>query len=65
MTTSRIVSYKGQSYKVRGAKTAVPDLDAMDGFGARVWLLKNTYARGHSTKTNPLAGMGSVLTVRT
>jgi len=57
-------TYKGQSYKVKGKKTVVPNFDEMDSFAVHIWMVKNTYARGYAAKTNPLAGMGRALSVQ-
>lgn len=57
-------TYKGQSYKVKGKNTVVPNFDEMDSFAVRIWMVKNTYARGYAAKTNPLAGMGGALSVQ-
>lgn len=58
------VEYEGKSYKVRSRKTAIPDLAAMHRIEALIWLNRNTTARGYSRATDPLAGYGGVIKVR-
>jgi len=59
--TTRTVTFLGATYKVRGA-VEIPNLDAMDRIGARMWLCRHTYARGYS-RPNPLAGLAGAITV--
>ncbi len=56
------VTYNGQTYKVRSRKTDIPDLDAMSGTAAAMWLIRNTYPRGYSQPRPNLAGL--TITVR-
>lgn len=56
-------TYQGQSYKVRGKDTVVPNFAEMDSLAVRLWMMKHTHPRGYAVKTNPLAGMGAALTV--
>lgn len=37
------VTYKGKTYKVRSRSIEIPDLEAMDGIAASMWMLRNTY----------------------
>lgn len=48
------VEYNGKVYKVRSRKTEIPDLAAMDGIAASMWLIRNTHPRGYSRPTAPL-----------
>lgn len=58
----RIVVYDGRTYKVKSDSIEIPDLDAGDRMAALIWLNRNTYRRGHSTKApNPLAGLGGAI----
>ena len=61
----RRVTFNGRTYTVRKDKIDLPDLDAMSRFEALQWLSRETYPTGAGTRTkpNPLAGMGSILTV--
>lgn len=56
-------TYKGQSFKVKGRNTVVPNFEEMDSLAVRLWMVKNTYPRGYAVKTNPLSGMGGALSV--
>lgn len=47
------VTYNDKVYKVRSRKTEIPDLAAMDGIAAAMWLIRNTYPRGYSRPTAP------------
>ena len=58
------VTFDGRTMKVRSRSTEIPDLAAMPRMEAIVWLLRHTYPAGYS-KPNPLAGMGSVISVET
>lgn len=59
---TRTVTYGESTYKVRG-RVEVPDLNTMDRLAALIWLNRHTYARGYS-KSNPLAGIGAAITVK-
>jgi hypothetical protein len=62
-TTKRTVNFDGRVYSVKSSKTEIPNLAAMDRFSALKWLISNTYARGYSRNTNPLAGIGNAIKV--
>lgn len=57
------VWFDGQESVVRSSKIAIPDLKAMSRFDALQWLIRNTYPRGYSRATNPLAGIGNAIKV--
>jgi hypothetical protein len=42
-----IVTYQGETYKLRSRKTEIPNLEAMDSLSAHVWLNRNTTAKGY------------------
>lgn len=64
MSAMPTVSYDGKTYKLRSRRTLVPDLAEMSRIGALVWLNQNTARRGYSRATNPLAGYGGVIEVK-
>lgn len=64
MTPKRTVTHNGLTYKVRSDKVTIPDLDAMDGTAADMWLIRHTYPRGYSRPTSPLRGLGAVIAVK-
>lgn len=43
---TRTITYKGETFKVKG-NALLPDLQRMDHLSARIWIVKNTYARGY------------------
>ena len=57
------VTYRGKTYKVRSRKTEIPDLEAMDGIPAAMWLLRNTYPTGtnHRAPRTDLRGLNVLL----
>ena len=57
------VTYDGETYKLRSRKLEVPDLDSMGGFSARIWINRNTTARGYYQAPDPLAGMGGAVSI--
>jgi hypothetical protein len=63
MGTKRRVTYDGREYTVRRDTIEIPNLNAMDRFGALIWLNQNTYATGKGTRTksNPLNGYGGTV----
>ena len=63
MTPMPTVTYDGNTYKVRGRKTEIPDLDSMTRFAALQWLCANTYPRGYSKAPSPLTGMGGAISL--
>ena len=56
------VEWNGRIYKLRSAKTSIPDLASMERIAVLMWLNANTYPRGYS-KPNPLAGFEGALSV--
>lgn len=58
------VEYNGRVYKVRSRKTEIPDLAAMDGIAASMWLIRNTYPRGASNRPAAPNLRGLTMTVR-
>lgn len=63
MTKKREIEFEGRWYKVRSQKTAIPALSEMPRIEALLWLNANTYARGYSRSSNPLAGYAGTLQV--
>lgn len=60
------VEWDGRVYKLRSAKTVVPDLKAMPRFAALQWLISNTYPTGtNHRRPSPLAGFGGAIKVGT
>ncbi len=47
------VEHDGKVYTCRAWKVTVPDLAAMDGTGALVWLLRNTIPTGNGIRSTP------------
>lgn len=63
MAAMPTVTYNNRTYKVRSRKTEIPDLDAMDGTAAAMWLIRNTYPRGYQRDPGPNL-RGLTVTVR-
>lgn len=57
------VTYNDRTYTCKAWSVEIPDLDAMDGMAALVWLNQNTIPTGYSRNPNPLAGFGDILEV--
>jgi len=55
------VWFDGEESVVRSNNVPIPDLNAMSRFDALQWLIRNTYPRGYSRATNPLAGIGDAI----
>lgn len=57
------VTHNGKVYKLRSRKTEIPDLAAMDGIAAAMWLLRNTYPTGtnHRRAAPNLSGLNLVI----
>lgn len=64
VTPTRTVEFDGRGYRVRG-NVAIPILEQMDRFAALLWINRHTYARGYQVTSNPLAGFGAALSIRT
>lgn len=51
------VEYQGQIYKLRKRKVDVPDLAAMSGLEALIWINKNTIPRGYQKEKPRIGGI--------
>lgn len=58
------ITFDGKVYKARSHKVDVPNFAEMSRMEALIWLNRNTYAQGRSTRpNNPLAGFGGALSI--
>jgi hypothetical protein len=60
---ARRVNWENESFCVKG-NVSIPDLSAMSRIDALIWLNRNTYRRGYSRVTNPLAGIGNAISLK-
>ena len=58
------VEYDGNTYVAKSYNVEIPDFSEMSRIEALVWLNKNTYKRGHSTKPPAPNLAGLTLVVR-
>jgi hypothetical protein len=61
----RRIDWDNQVYSVKSDKIEVPNFKDMDRLSVLMWLNKNTYRKGYTTrKVNPLAGLGGAITLK-
>ncbi len=55
------VEHKGITYTCKAWSVEIPDLSAMTGIEASMWLLRNTIPQGYSKPRPNLAGINVVV----
>lgn len=57
------VTVNGSTYKLRSRKTVIPNFETMGSMAITLWMLRNTTPRGYSRRSNPLVGLGGIITI--